>query len=214
MIVEFIDEHKEEFGVEPICRVLREHGLQIAPSTYRAATTRPPSARAQRDAVVLEQIRAVHGDREIGRGLYGVRKVHAQLRREGGVDGRPVSRRQVERLMRADGLQGARRGRAFRTTRPDAAAARPPDLVQRNFTAPAPNRLWLVDFTYVPTWSGMAFTAFVHDAFSRRIVGWRTSSAMPTELPLDALEMALWTRQRAGEDVTGVIEVFSPASTA
>ena len=147
MIVEFIDEHKEEFGIEPICRVLREHGLQIAPSTYRAATTRPPSARAQRDAVVLEQIRAVHGDREIGRGLYGVRKVHAQLRREGGVDGRPVSRRQVERLMRADGLQGARRGRAFRTTRPDAAAARPPDLVQRNFTAPAPNRLWLVDFT-------------------------------------------------------------------
>jgi putative transposase len=78
--------------------------------------------------------------------------------------------------------------------------------VQRDFTAPAPNRLWLVDFTYVPTWSGMAFTAFVHDAFSRRIVGWRTASAMPTELPLDALEMALWTRQRAGEDVAGVIQ--------
>ena len=156
--------------------------------------------------MVLERIRTVHGDRKIGRGLYGVRKVHAQLRREGGVAGRPVSRRQVERLMRAEGLAGARRGRAFKTTRPDAAAARPPDRVQRNFTAPAPNRLWLVDFTYVPTWSGMAFTAFVHDAFSRRIVGWRTASAMPTELPLDALEMALWTRQRAGEEVRGVIQ--------
>ncbi|SDN47319.1 HTH-like domain-containing protein, partial [Geodermatophilus siccatus] len=100
MIVEFIDEHKEELGVEPICRVLREHGLPIAPSTYRAARTRPLSARTQRDAVVLDRIRVVHGDRAIGRGLYGVRKVHAQLTREGGVDGRPVSRRQVERLMR------------------------------------------------------------------------------------------------------------------
>ena len=108
--------------------------------------------------------------------------------------------------MRAEGLQGVRRGRAVRTTRPDSAAARPPDRMQRDFTAPAPNRLWLVDFSYVPTWSGMAFTAFVHDAFSRRIVGWRTASAMPAELPLDALEMALWTRQRAGEDVRGVIQ--------
>jgi hypothetical protein len=149
VIVEFIDEHKEQFGVEPICRVLREHGLAIAPSSYRAARTRPPSARAQRDAVVLDRIRIVHGDRAIGRGVYGVRKVHAQLAREGGVDARPVSRRQVERLMRTDGLAGARRGRVFCTTRPDAAAPRPPDLVQRDFTASAPNRLWLVDFTYV-----------------------------------------------------------------
>jgi HTH-like domain len=102
--------------------VLREHGLPIAPSTYRAAKTRPPSTRAQRDAVVLERIRAVHSDRKIGRGLYGVRKVHAQLRRAGGVAGRPVSRRRVERLRRADGLPGARRGRIFRTTRPAASA--------------------------------------------------------------------------------------------
>ncbi|WP_408609689.1 IS3 family transposase [Geodermatophilus chilensis] len=129
MIVDYIDEHKEEFGVEPICRVLREHGLQIAPSTYRSAKTRPSAARAQRDAVVLERIRAVHSDREIGRGLYGVRKVHAQLGGEGGVAGRPVSRRQVERLLRAEVPQGARRGRVVRTTRPGAAAARPPDLV-------------------------------------------------------------------------------------
>ena len=182
---------------------MREHGLQIAPSTYRAAKTRPPSARAVRDAVVLDRIRVVHVDRAIGRGLYGVRKVFHQLRREGGVDGSPVSRRQVERLMRADGLQGARRGRRFVTTKPDAAASRPPDLVHRDFGAEAPNRLWLVDFTYVPTWSGMAFTAFVHDAFSRRIVGWRTAGLMPTELPLDALEMALWTRDRAGDTVEG-----------
>jgi len=109
-----------------------------------------------------------------------------------------VSRRQVERLMRTAGLQGVRRGRRFVTTRPDTSAARPPDLVQPNFTAAEPNRLWVVDFTYVSTWSGMAFTAFVSDVFSRRIVGWRTAASMPTSLPLDALEMALWTRQRQG----------------
>lgn len=100
--------------------------------------------------------------------------------------------------MRAAGLQGARRGRRFTTTKADLAAGRPPDLVGRDFSAPAPNRLWLVDFTYVPTWAGMAFTAFVSDAYSRRIVGWRTASSMPTSLPLDALEMALWTRHREG----------------
>jgi len=160
-----IDEHKVEFGVEPICRVLGEHGLQVAPSTYRAARTRPLLARAQRDAVALERIRVVHGDRAIGRGLHGVREVHAQLTREGGVAGRPVSRRQVERLMRTDGLQGARRGRAFKTTRADAAAGRPPDLVQRDVTAPATNRLWSVDFTYVPTWSGHG----VHRLLLRRV---------------------------------------------
>jgi len=107
--------------------------------------------------------------------------------------------------MRADGLQGARRGKAFRTTRPDGQAVRPPDLVQREFRASRPNELWVVDFTYVPTWAGMAFTAFVTDVYSRRIVGWRTASSMPTELPLDALEMALWTRERAGEHVDGLV---------
>jgi len=110
--------------------------------------------------------------------------------------------------MRTAGLRGARRGRRgrrFITTKADAKAARPPDLVKRDFTATRPNRLWLVDFTYVPTWSGMKFTAFVSDAYSRRIVGWRTAASMPTELPLDALEMALWTRQRAGQDLTGLV---------
>lgn len=115
---------------------------------------------------MLGEIRRVYSDPTIGRCHYGVRKVFHQLRREGGVDGLPVPRRQVERLMRADGLQGARRGRRFVTTRPDQAAPRPPDLVNRNFTAERPNALWIVDFTYVATWSGMAFTAFVSDVFS------------------------------------------------
>jgi putative transposase len=146
---------------------------------------------------VLGEIRALHADPTRGRGLYGVRKVWHQLRRQGGVDGRAVARCTVARLMRAAGLRGARRGRQFRTTHPDSAAQRPPDLVKRHFRAEGPNRLWVVDFTYVPTWSGMAFTAFVSDVYSRRIVGWRTAPSMPTELPLDALEMALWTRARA-----------------
>jgi putative transposase len=107
--------------------------------------------------------------------------------------------------MRANGLHGARRGRSFVTTRPDPRADRPEDLVRRQFSADRPNELWVVDFTYVPTWAGMVFTAFVTDVFSRRIVGWRTAASMPTELPLDALEMALWTRERADELVDGLV---------
>lgn len=198
-MIAFVDAHRGRFGVEPICRVLGAHGVQIAPSTYYAAKSRPPSARQQRDAELLVEIRRVFF--EVGRGLYGARKVWHQLRREGQV----VARCTVERLMAAEGLQGARRGRAFKTTRADAAAARPPDLVGRDFTAGRPNELWVVDFTYVATWSGMAFTAFVTDVFSRRIVGWRTATSMPTGLPLDALEMALWTRARSGEDVAGLV---------
>jgi len=199
--VAFIEGHRERFGVEPICRVLTEHGCKIAPSTYYAHRVRPPSARSVRDAQLMVEITRVQTSPKIGRGLYGVRKVWHQLRREGLV----VPRCQVERLMRATGLRGARRGRRFITTKADAKAVRPPDLVKRNFTAARPNLLWLVDFTYVPTWSGMVFTAFVSDAFSRRIVGWRSATSMPTELPLDALEMALWTRSRAGQDVTGLV---------
>jgi putative transposase len=147
----------------------------------------------------------VHGSRELGRGLYGSRKVWHQLKREQGVDGVHVPKCQVERLMRSAGLQGVSRGKTFKTTCSDSGAARPADLVERQFRAGAPNKLWLVDFTYVPTWSGMAFTAFVFDACSQRVVGWRTAAAMPTQLPLDALEMALWNRGRAGQDVTGVV---------
>ncbi len=171
--------------------MLREEGCPIAPSTYYAAKTRPPSARAVRDEDLKVHIARVH---EQNLGVYGADKVWAQLNR----DGVRVARCTVERLMRQAGLQGVRRGRQFVTTTPDGSAERPPDRVNRDFTAATPNRLWIVDFTYVATWSGMAFTAFVSDVFSRRIVGWRTTCSMPTALPLDALEMALWTRGRAG----------------
>lgn len=177
--------------------------MGIAPSTYRAAKNREPSARSISDAELLVEIRRVHGDRNIGRGVYGARKVWNHLVK---VEGRQVARCTVERLMKADGLRGIRRDKGFRTTRPDTGlATRPPDLVQREFAASRPNELWVVDFTYVATWAGMAFTAFVTDVYSRRIVGWRTASSMPTELPLDALEMALWTRERAGEDTNGAV---------
>ena len=203
MVVEFIDSVRDRFGVEPICRVLSQHGVPIAPSGYYAHRTRPSSARARRDELLTEQIVRIFHDRNLGRGLAGARKMWRLLQRQiadGTVDAElgPIARCTVERLMRKAALAGARRGRQFVTTRPDASAARPPDLVERNFHAERPNQLWVVDFTYVPTWSGMAFTAFVSDVYSRRIVGWRTASRMPTDLPLDALEMALWTRQRAG----------------
>lgn len=201
--MELIDNHRDRFGVEPICRVLREQGVGIAPSTYRAAKKRAPSARSISDAELIEEIRRVHSDRSIGRGLYGARKVWNHLVK---VEGRGVARCTVERLMRVHGIRGNRRDKGFRTTKPDTGlVTRPPDLVQRVFKASKPNELWVVDFTYVPTWSAMAFTALVTDVYSRRIVGWRTASAMPTELPLDALEMALWTREGAGEDVGGLV---------
>ncbi len=202
MVVQFIDDHRDRFGVEPICRVLTEHAVGIAPSGYYAFKTRPASARAVADAELIVQIERVFWGRTLGRGISGARKVWRLLAREGIV----VARCTVERLMRQQGLRGIRRGKQFVTTRPDSSASRPPDHVQRCFRADRPNELWVVDFTYVPTWSGMAFTAFVTDVYSRRIVGWRTMGRMPTELPLDALEMALWVRNRAGHDVTGVIQ--------
>jgi len=199
--LEFIDDHRDRFGVEPICRVLTGHAVSIAPSGYYAFKTRPASARAGSDAELVVQIERVFWDRKLGRGISGARKVWRLLRREGII----VARCTVERLMRQLGLRGIRRGKQFITTRPDDTATRPPDHVQRCFRADRPNELWVVDFTYVPTWSGMAFTAFVTDVYSRRIVGWRTTNPMPTELPLDALEMALWVRGRAGNSVDGVI---------
>jgi len=204
VVVAFIDDYRARFGVEPICRVLAEHGVPIAPSGYYAFKARPPSARARRDELLLVEIERIFHDRNLGRGLAGARKMWRLLRRqlaEGTIDAElgPVARCTVERLMRRAGLSGVRRGGPqVVTTRADSSAARPPDLVDRDFHAEAPNRLWVVDFTYVATWSGMAFTAFVTDVFSRRIVGWRTATRMPTDLPLDALEMALWTRRRQG----------------
>ena len=197
----FITDHKDRFGVEPICRVLTEHGVKIAPSTYYAGLRRPASGMAIRDVELVGHIERIFWDRQKGRGISGARKVWRLLAREDIA----VARCTVERLMRQQGLRGIRRGKQFVTTRPDGAAPRPPDLVDREFTASAPNELWVVDFTYVPTWSGMGFTAFVADVYSRRIVGWRTTNRMPTELPLDALEMALWVRDRAGEAVEGLI---------
>jgi putative transposase len=189
--VKFIDGHKARFGVEPICCVLSEHGCPIAPSTYYGAAGRPPSARAVRDEQLKAAITRVHQDNY---GVYGARKVWLQLNREGIA----VARCTVERLMRELGLTGARRGKPRRTTVPDPAAARPADLVRRRFTPPAPDRLWVADFTYVPTWAGMVYVAFVIDAYSRRIVGWRAATSMRTALVLDALEQALWARRRDG----------------
>jgi putative transposase len=187
-MVGFIDAHRATFGVEPICAV-----LPIAPSVYyeRTARTRDPQrqpARARRDATLVEQIARVwHEHREV----YGVRKVWKQLGREGV----SVARCTVARLMRRLGLAGAVRGRAFtRTTIPDATIPRPPDLVTRQFTATRPNQLWVADLTYVATWRGFVYVAFVIDVFSRRIVGWRASSALRSDLALDALEQALYDR--------------------
>jgi putative transposase len=204
----FIEAQRERFGVEPICRVLSEHDCPIAPSTFHAARSRPPSPRAIHDERVLAEIRRVYAG--VGRGLYGARKVWHELCRQAGRGELPgglerIPRCQVERLMRRDGLRGAHRGRRMFTTRPDPTATRAPDLVKREFHAMKPNQLWVVDLTYVATWEAMGYTAFVSDVCSRRIVGWRTAASMPTELPLDALEMAIWIRARNGEPLEGVI---------
>jgi putative transposase len=150
--VRFIDEHKSVFGVEPICRVLSEHGAPIAPSTCYAAVSRSPSARAVRDAQLRAEITRVWKD---NREVYGADKVWLELNRQG----IPVARCTTERLMRQLGLQGVRRGRKVRTTVPGAGGQRAPDLLRRDFTAPAPNRRWVADFTYVATWSGIVYVS-------------------------------------------------------
>jgi putative transposase len=150
------------------------------------------------DEQLKSEIVRVH---EANLGVYGVRKVWRQLNREG----IPVARCRVERLMRQLGLAGAVRGRVRRTTVSGEVAARPGDLVERDFTAPAPNRLWVADLTYVATWSGFVYVAFVMDVYSRRIVGWRASTSLRADLALDALEQGLWTRARDARDVTGLV---------
>lgn len=205
MIVEFIREHaghREDgglrWGVEPICTVLSEHGMPIAPSTYYAHVNRQATAREHRDALLLQEIRRVHASNY---GVYGARKVWLTLNREG----TPVARCTVERLMRADGLAGAVRGKVKRTTVADPAAERARDLVGRDFNPAAPDRLWVADITYVSTWSGWVYVAFVVDAFARRILGWRTGTSMSTQLVLDALEQAVWTRERSGSTTEAVV---------
>jgi putative transposase len=187
------------FGVEPICRALTELGLPIAPSTYYEARGRPPSRRTVRDESLRVEVARVH---RTNYSAYGARKVWLQLRRED-ID---VARCTVERLMGEMGLVGVRRGKKKRTTIADPQADRAGDLVNRKFDPVAPNVLWVADFTYVSTWSGWVYVAFVIDAYSRRIVGWRTATAMNTALVLDAIDHAIWTRQREGiTDLTGLI---------
>ena len=183
----FIDENRGSYGVEPICKV-----LPIAPSTYyeqkaRASdpTRLPP--RVQLDIVLSDEIERVWKE---NRRVYGAHKVWKQLNREGVA----VARCTVERLMRRKGIRGVVRGRKPRTTIPDEVAARPMDLVERDFTADRPNQLWVADLTYVATWSGFVYVAFVIDVFSRMIVGWRVSRSLRSDLALDALEQALWAR--------------------
>jgi putative transposase len=189
-MIPYIDEHKGSFGVEPICRV-----LAIAPSSYYAAKRRPPSARALADEALGSEIARVHAEHL---GVYGVRKTWRAAVREG----RAVGRDRTWRLMRTLGLAGVTRSQRVRTTVPAPVAERPADLVNRTFSAPAPDRLWVADLTYVWTVRGFCYTAFVIDAFSRMIVGWRVSSSLRTDLALDALEMAVWAR---GGDLSGLV---------
>jgi putative transposase len=177
----------KKLGVESICTALSKAGLQVAPSTYYAAKTRPASARAQRDAELRPALRALW---EANYRVYGARKLWKAARRAG----HDVGRDQVARLMRAEGIEGARRTKRVRTTRRDNTAARHPDLVKRNFTAARPNQLWVTDLTFVPTFAGIAYVCFIIDAFSRMIVGWRVAGHMRTEMVLDAIEMARWSR--------------------
>ncbi|MFE6423834.1 IS3 family transposase [Streptomyces enissocaesilis] len=170
-------------GVDPVCRV-----LELSPSTYFARKKRPKSARRLGDEQLMPVIEQVHAE---SGGTYGARRITRALRRKG-VE---VARCTVERLMAERGLEGVIRGRRRRTTIPEPSAPRPPDLVDRNFTAARPDQLWVADMTYVRTWSGWAYVAFVLDVYSRMIVGWQVADHMRTELPLDALEMALWRRR-------------------
>jgi transposase InsO family protein len=193
MMKAFIDRHRDTFGVEPICKV-----LQIAPSGYRrhAARQRHPAlrcARDQRDAMLMPQILRVWED---NMQVYGADKVWRQMNREGV----KVARCTIERLMNRLQIQGARRGKSVRTTVPDKAAPCPLDKVNRQFKASRPNELWVSDFTYVSTWQGWLFVAFVIDVFARRIVGWQVSRSMHTEFVLDALEQALYERRPDDSD--------------
>lgn len=171
--------------------MLIELGVEIAPSTYYDQVKREPSRREVRDEELKEHIRRIHS---ANYRVYGARKVWLALNRKGVA----VARCTVERLMAELGLTGAMRGKTRRTTIADPTAPRPADLVGRHFAAPAPNRLWVADLTYVSTWSGFAYVAFVTDAYARRILGWRVAATMTTAMVLDSIEQAIWTRQREG----------------
>ncbi len=205
LITRFITEHQGRreggglrWSVESICAGLCELGVKAAPSTYYEHRKRVPTRRQVRDEKLKPQIVRVHRENF---GVYGARKVWLQLNREG----HRVARCTIERLMRELHLRGVRRGRVKRTTIADPAAERPADLVHRRFAPTAPNHVWVADITYVSTWSGWVYVAFVIDAYARRIIGWRTGTTMTTSLVLDAIEHAIWTRERAGRDVKNVV---------
>jgi len=182
--VRYVDARKHRWGVEPICRA-----LQFAPSTYYDAVARPPSARSARDEVLKPEILRVHQSNCDG--VYGAKKIWKQLQREGIT----VANCTVRRLMKEEGLSGARRGRQFKlTTITDEHQHRPSDLVDRQFVASAPNRLWVADLTYVKTHTGWTYVAFIIDVYSRAIVGWQASTSLRSDLAIDALEMAIYSR--------------------
>ena len=182
-MITFIDDHKAEHGIESICSE-----LPIAVSTYYAAKSRPPSQRQIEDEALLPEVVRVHAENY---GVYGRRKIHAQMNREGF----EIGRDRCERLMKQAGIAGVVRGKKPRTTVADEKAERAPDLVDRAWeTVKEPNRVWVADFTYVRTWAAMVYVAFVIDVYSRRIVGWRVSTNMKADLVLDALEHAIWVR--------------------
>ena len=189
-MVDYIEQHKDEFSVEAICAT-----LGFAASTYYAAKSRLPSARAMRDAVLGPLLLALW---VANYRVYGARK----LWKAAGRAGEDLGRDQVARLMRQLGIEGVNRSKKVRTTRPDDAADRHPDLVDRQFVAAAPNQLWVTDLTYVPTWSGVAYVCFIVDAYSRMIVGWRVATNMRTQMVLDAIEMARWSR---GTQLEGLV---------
>lgn len=215
-MIAFIREHKDQrvlgpdgveglrWGVEPMCAVLTEHGVPIAPATYYEWLDKQPTKRQLRDEQVTELIRAEREHPKTGKfaSTLGSRKMWLRLRGKG----HDVAKCTVERLMRQNGWEGSSYGRTHVTTVSDPKQPRHPDLVDRNFSPNAPNRLWVADFTYCPTWTGMVYVAFVIDAFARRIIGWRAARRMTTDLVLDALEHALFTRRREGvADLTGLV---------
>ncbi len=215
-MIAFIREHKDQrvlgpdgvqglrWGVEPMCTVLSEHGIAIAPSTYYEWVDKQPTRQQLRDEEVTGLIRNEREDPKTGKfaSSLGSRKMWLRLRAKG----HDVARCSVERLMRAQGWEGTAYGAKHVTTISDPTRPRHPDLVGRNFNPAKPNRLWVADFTYCPTWTGMVYVAFVIDAFSRRIIGWRVANRMTTDLVLDALEHAVFTRHREGiTDLSGLV---------
>jgi putative transposase len=196
-----------KFRVESVCRVLTEHGVQVAPRTYRNWKTSLPSARTIADAGLTDALRATIGTPE---GMYGRRKMTAYLRRQG----HRVAACTVDRLMRDEGLSGVVRGRRHRTTIPGGKdSRRAPDLLDRDFTAAVPNRKWVTDFTYTRTWSGFVYVAFVVDCYSRAIVGWHATTVKDTAMVTTALKMALWRRDHADRGVSAGLIHHSDAGS-